>query len=509
MNDLSGVVTAQPEVPNTITPVEIMPPVPGDRSTSPGGQPESRLGALRTAMRGAIEQRSVPEIEDIFAQANNILAKVRGSEARYKQEKNFKGQCASWKVALCLELLRAQWLVETKEKKLRYVKPKDTKFGARTGVVMLDAPKQPPRIGIDRKKSQQLQALARLSPQQFKTVLADKTMPTLARIIKLYATPKRGSRRVRGPMELHPITGDYDDLTSDELTALSESLRAHGLVVPVVVWRNQIVDGRHRAKLCQELGIELRTNDISKQCSTEAEMIARVRALNEHRRANTKSLTTAEKQARIEAALKANPERSDRRIAKEVGASPTTAGKVRGDLEAKGDVSKMDTRTDARGRKQPGRKPKSAAPNKKRPSPPGIDEPSDVAQPDLPLKPAPEPVIQELVFEGDVLQAPSLAPKAEAAPPVASTDRRRVDPDGLCGTIIGLAMIRDVDFGPVAAAMPIERLLDARDECENAALTIEKWSGALNKAIESAAVDERVRAPLSGERTKCVPTTSS
>jgi ParB-like chromosome segregation protein Spo0J len=70
---------------------------------------------------------------------------------------------------------------------------------------------------------------------------------------------------------------------------------SHGLVVPVVVWRNQIVDGRHRAKLCQELGIELRTNDITKQCSTEAEMIARVRAFNEHRRTNTKPLKTAEK----------------------------------------------------------------------------------------------------------------------------------------------------------------------------------------------------------------------
>jgi hypothetical protein len=492
------------EVLNKITPVEIMPPVPEDRSTSPGGQQESRLSAMRRAMRAAIDQANVAEIEEIFARANNILAKARGSEARYKQEQNFKGQYASWKVAFCVDLLRGRWLIDTEERGFRYTgqPPKGKKIGSSTDQLTLK------KLGISRKTSQTLQAFAKLSEQQLKTALADKTMLTVAGILRLYA-PKRGSRRVRGPMELHPITGDYDDLTSDELTALSESLRAHGLVVPVVVWRNQIVDGRHRAKLCQELGIELRTNDISKQCSTEAEMIARVRALNEHRRANTKSLTTAEKQARIEAALKANPERSDRRIAKEVGASPTTAGKVRGDLEAKGDVSKMDTRTDARGRKQPGRKPKSAAPNKKRPSPPGIEEPSDVAQPDLPLKPAPEPVIQELVFEGDVLQAPSLAPKAEAAPPVASTDRRRVDPDGLCGTIIGLAMIRDVDFGPVAAAMPIERLLDARDECENAALTIEKWSGALNKAIESAAVDERVRAPLSGERTKCVPTTSS
>lgn len=285
-------------------------------------------------MHRAIDARDVAGSERVFLLAHQILTDAEARELRYKRERNFEPQYASWKIAICVQRLQAKWLVETKDKKLRYLlRQGKVKYGAPTGLIMLDAPGRPPQIGIDRRKSQQLRALGRLSEEQFQAVLADETMPSLARIIKLYATPKCGSRRVRGPMELHPITGDYDDLTGHELTALRESLRAHGLVVPVVVWRNEIVDGRHRAKLCQELGIELRTNDISKQCSTEAEMIARVRALNEHRRANTKPLTAAEKRARTEAALKTDSERSDHAITEEVGVSQPTVSDRRKKLQ--------------------------------------------------------------------------------------------------------------------------------------------------------------------------------
>src|SRR5262249_6681477 len=46
-------------------------------------------------------------------------------------------------------------------------------------------------IGIDRAKSRQLQAFARLSEQQFKAALADRTkMLTVAGILRLYAKPK-------------------------------------------------------------------------------------------------------------------------------------------------------------------------------------------------------------------------------------------------------------------------------------------------------------------------------
>src|SRR5215831_21105040 len=109
---------------------------------------------------------------------------------------------------------------------------------------------------------------------------------------------------------LHPITEDYADFTDQELAALRESLKVNGQLVEVVIWNGQIVDGRHRAKLCRELGLKIKYHDIG--ATTEDKMREIVRALNEHRRARTTALTTAEKQARIGAALKANPQLSNR-----------------------------------------------------------------------------------------------------------------------------------------------------------------------------------------------------
>ena len=46
-----------------------------------------------------------------------------------------------------------------------------------------------------------------------------------------------------------------------------------------------------------------------------------------------------------------------RQVAETVKASPTTVGTVRAKMEAAGDVSKLDTRQDSQGRRQPARKP--------------------------------------------------------------------------------------------------------------------------------------------------------
>ncbi|HMA75248.1 MAG TPA: ParB N-terminal domain-containing protein [Xanthobacteraceae bacterium] len=172
---------------------------------------------------------------------------------------------------------------------------------------------------------------------------------------------------------LHPITSDYADFTDEELAALRESLRKHGLVVPVVVWQQQIVDGRHRAKLCKELCIVLRVDDITEQCKTEEQMRSHVGALNEHRRANTKPLTITEKQARIQAALKANPEQSDRQLARDTGFSHPFVARERAKLEQAGDVETLPRRTDSKGREQPAHKPVPPKPTLVRMAPSPLD----------------------------------------------------------------------------------------------------------------------------------------
>jgi ParB/RepB/Spo0J family partition protein len=151
---------------------------------------------------------------------------------------------------------------------------------------------------------------------------------------------------------LHIITEDYDRFTEKELSELRESLRQRGILVPIVIWRDQIVDGRHRYKLACELGIQLLYRDITTTCPDEASMIAHVRALNEHRRERTSPLTNAEKQERVKRALKENPGLSDRQIADMIGVSPPTVAKYRAELERREKIYTSETRTDSLGRQQ-------------------------------------------------------------------------------------------------------------------------------------------------------------
>jgi hypothetical protein len=73
---------------------------------------------------------------------------------------------------------------------------------------------------------------------------------------------------------------------------------------------------------------------------------------------STRHLTAEQKRDLIAKLIKATPEKSNRQIAETVKVSPTTVGTVRAELEATGDVSKLDTRTDSQGREQPARKPR-------------------------------------------------------------------------------------------------------------------------------------------------------
>ncbi len=146
-------------------------------------------------------------------------------------------------------------------------------------------------------------------------------------IAKKQAKAKQG-RQASAPTAypLHPVTREYDDFTVTEANVVRESLRALGLRNPIVLWKGQIVDGRHRDMFCRELGIKARYDDLTNRCKTEEDMRAYVAALNEHRRSRTKPLTIEEKREKVDAALKADPERSDqtataRRVVRTSGGS--------------------------------------------------------------------------------------------------------------------------------------------------------------------------------------------
>jgi hypothetical protein len=98
-------------------------------------------------------------------------------------------------------------------------------------------------------------------------------------------------------------------------------------------------------------------------------------SLNVHRR----HLDAKGKRAAIDDLLKLAPGKSDRQIAEQVRSSPTTVGKRRRKAESAGDVSKLDTRIDTKGRAQPAKKRKavvSPVADKALPAP--ATDPSDI-----------------------------------------------------------------------------------------------------------------------------------
>src|SRR5215469_9108538 len=105
------------------------------------------------------------------------------------------------------------------------------------------------------------------------------------------------SARWRLPMskyELHPVVFEYPDFTPDERERMKADLKANGQRVPIFLWQDQIVDGRHRDELLRELDIEP-VFAAPLAGASEAEMRAFVASLNVHRRSRTERLTNAEK----------------------------------------------------------------------------------------------------------------------------------------------------------------------------------------------------------------------
>lgn len=88
-------------------------------------------------------------------------------------------------------------------------------------------------------------------------------------------------------MNLHPAALMLPPMSDDEFAALKADIQEHGLRVPVVELKGQIVDGRHRARACEELGIDLLATELPK----DAEPFAWVISANLHRR----HLTTQQK----------------------------------------------------------------------------------------------------------------------------------------------------------------------------------------------------------------------
>lgn len=137
-------------------------------------------------------------------------------------------------------------------------------------------------------------------------------------------------------------------LTDEEYALLKEDIAKRGIITPVIIdVAGNIVDGFHRCKIAQELGI---SPIPSKQVDgTEAELRAMAIALNVARRQ-----LTAEDRQELVAQLRAEG-KSTREISSAIGVDPRT---VRRDLAASGGANAPGDRvTGADGKSYPARRP--------------------------------------------------------------------------------------------------------------------------------------------------------
>jgi hypothetical protein len=175
----------------------------------------------------------------------------------------------------------------------------------------------------------------------------------------------------RDLLPVHPAAELFPMMSEEELRALGEDIKKNGLREGVALLDGKLLDGRNRLEAMEAVGIKLTTGNgqikwakISSRNVKGADPIAFVISKNIQRR----HLSADQKRDVIAKLIKATPEKSDRQIAEQTKASSTTVGKVRKDREQAGDVSKLDTRTDTKGRKQQARKPPSTTKPPKSPA---------------------------------------------------------------------------------------------------------------------------------------------
>ena len=183
-------------------------------------------------------------------------------------------------------------------------------------------------------------------------------------------------------LKVHPAAHEMREMNETERAWLRESLERHGFQPEGAITldsEDQIVDGRSRFQECLELarrGISI--EPVFRRWNGKGSVEEYVQSRNVARR----HLTPAEQEAQIRRKLTEDPTRADRVIAREVGASPTTVGKKRHEMEDAGQLSSVDSSVGADLRRRT-RKPRSAKPGEK---PPEGGEPGAASAPIEELK---------------------------------------------------------------------------------------------------------------------------
>jgi hypothetical protein len=203
--------------------------------------------------------------------------------------------------------------------------------------------------------------------------------------------------------------------TSTEIEALREDLKANGLKVQVVIDENGgVIDGRLRAKLCDELKIDWRqTARVESGLTDDQKAALRIR-LNLLRR-NTPP-TASQRRECVRTLLKADAKLSNGTIAKLCGMDPSNVSRIRSEMVKKGEAQTADVTigVDDRTRQKPPRSERPRITPKATSEHPSTGETVQILQlPQAPIcaqaNPLPSAVVQPDAEEPVVLNQPVAA----------------------------------------------------------------------------------------------------
>ncbi len=85
-------------------------------------------------------------------------------------------------------------------------------------------------------------------------------------------------------LQQHPLSAAYPSMTKDELAALANDIKAHGLHSSIVLYKGDVLDGWHRYLACKMVGANPRSIEYK-----GTDPVAFVESANEHRRHMTAS----------------------------------------------------------------------------------------------------------------------------------------------------------------------------------------------------------------------------
>jgi len=145
-----------------------------------------------------------------------------------------------------------------------------------------------------------------------------------------------------------PLFQFLPGLSDEEYRSLEDSIREHGIQVPILVDENgAVIDGHHRKEIADRLGLDCPRRFAMELTETQKRTLAL--SLNLDRR----HLSREQRRELVAASLTADPQLSNREHARRTGANHETVAAIREPLVATGGIRQLDRTTGADGRERP------------------------------------------------------------------------------------------------------------------------------------------------------------